>query len=186
MNKHTRLSLFFVSGLLWSASSLNAQQDALIDANFTPEHAAQEWPAGWPRPAGVTWEEEGGNHFLRIRSREPGELVMLYREINIPAGTQELELSWRQRVTGLVRGMESWYDARIMMEFMTRDRQKVEQGIRPAARNRDTDGWEERSVRFAVPPEAGILKFMPSLFRVQAGTFDIDDIVLRPVTPSSP
>ena len=37
---------------------------------------------------------------------------------------------------------------------------------------------------FPVPEGAKILKFMPALFNVEAGTWDLDDIVIRAVDPA--
>jgi len=158
-----------------------AEVPALVSTDFEKTADAAEWPAGWPKHVNATWETEEGNSFLRISAGAPGEMIMLYREINIPAGTQALELSFRQRVTGLQRGEQNWFDARIMMEWMDGDRAKVSPNPPSPNRGRDTDGWELRTLRFNVPPNARILKFMPALFRVNAGTFDLDDVVLRPV-----
>ena len=35
-------------------------------------------------------------------------------------------------------------------------------------------------MRFLVPETALTLEFMPALFQVEAGTFDLDDVVLQP------
>ena len=142
-------------------------------------------PDGWPAPnpgKGIAYMAEGGNRFARIHSA--GGTAMLYREIAIPAGTEALRLSWKWRVTGLEKGDKPWFDARIMMEFMDGARRKV--GGAPGAPNRgkDTDGWEQGAKDFLVPPEARILKFMPSLLNVTAGTLDIDDISLEPTDPA--
>ncbi|MEX2606510.1 MAG: hypothetical protein WD708_04120 [Kiritimatiellia bacterium] len=154
--------------------------DALIESDFE-KTADLEWPQGWSRPSHGTWEEEDGNGFIRLRSESPGEMIMIYREIAIPGNAKRLKLSWRQRITGLERGENSWFDARIMMEWMDADRGAVTPRPPNPNRGRDTNGWEERSIQFDVPGDARILKFMPSLFRVNTGTFDLDDVVLRVV-----
>ncbi len=152
--------------------------------NGTFEEGA-EAPAAWgaPNPAkGIDFVREEGNRFARIHS--DGGTAMLYREFNIPEGTEALRLAWRWRVTGLKKGAQPWFDARIMMEYMDKGRGKV--GGAPGAPNRgkDTDGWEAREITFLVPPEARILKFMPSLLNVAAGTVDFDDFVLEPIDPA--
>ncbi len=142
------------------------------------------WPDNWPKlKSGGTWENEAGNHFIRMTATEPNKTTMLYMEINVPAGVKELELSWRWRVSNLVVGAQSWFDARIMMEWMDAGRSKVNPSPRAPSTRNNTDGWVQRSMRITVPEGARILKFMPSLFQVQSGTLDIDDVVLRPVTP---
>jgi len=39
-----------------------------------------------------------------------------------------------------------------------------------------TEGWVERSAKFLVPEGAKTLDFMPALFQVETGTFDLDDM----------
>ena len=172
----TPLSILLTSGVC-------AAQLA-FSANLVPNGSFEEGadaPATWgaPNPAkGIDFPVEGGNRFARIHS--DGGTAMLYREFNIPAGTEALRLSWKWRVTGLEKGDRPWFDARIMMEFMDAGRAKV--GGAPGAPNRgsDTAGWESREIAFLVPENARILKFMPSLLDVKAGTLDLDDVSLEP------
>lgn len=183
-----RRSLLLTAGLLAAAlpplHAQNAAPAASLIANSAMELDADSdgWPDGWPKlKAGGSWETEAGNRFIRMTSPAPGSLVMLYSEIGIPAGTTALELTWRQRVTGLKRGKQPWFDARILMEFMDASRGKVGPGPNPAATGKDTDGWVSKSAQFLVPEGAALLKFMPSLFNVESGTLDLDDMVLKPV-----
>ena len=67
----------------------------------------------------------GRSRDRHIMIHSDGGTAMLYREFNIPAGTEALRLSWKWRVTGLKKGNQSWFDARIMMEFMDAGRAKV-------------------------------------------------------------
>ncbi|PTX97652.1 glycoside hydrolase family 5 [Verrucomicrobia bacterium LW23] len=140
------------------------------------------WPDGWPKPKEGRWITDEGNPFIRFSSTTPGEMVMMYREFNVPEGTEAVEISWRQRITGLTVGSKAWFDARIIAEFTDAERKKVEgpQPRMPYAR-KDTAGWEEKTVQALVPEGAKLLKFMPSLFQVESGTFDIDDVVIRPI-----
>ncbi|MDA3874163.1 MAG: glycoside hydrolase family 5 protein, partial [Kiritimatiellae bacterium] len=107
--------------------------------------------------------------------------TMVYREIGIPDGTEAFTLSWKQRVSDFQRGSQSWFDIRIMMEFLDGDRKKVTPNPPTPTTSKNTKGWEEKSVTFEVPNTATLLKFMPTLFRVESGTWDLDDVVLRPV-----
>jgi endoglucanase len=169
------------AALLFSAT---AMADGLIpNASLETDANLDQWPDQWPKlKAGGTWNEEGGNHFIRITSEKPGEMYMLYREINIPEGVKELTLTWRQRVSNLELGEQKWFDARIMMEWMDAGRSKIA-GKPPEPKcSKDTQGWEEKSLTFVVPDGARILKFMPSLFRVKSGKFDLDDVQLTPKT----
>ena len=176
--------------LVSSLCTLGAQadftsRDLVANSNMETDADGDQWPDGWPTlKAGGTWEQEEGNHFLRMTSPEPGVMVMLYREINIPAGVQAIEVAFRQRITGLKLGKQAWFDARIMMDFMNAAREKVSSAPKVPYSRKDTEGWVEKSVSFPVPEGAKILKFMPALFNVEAGTWDLDDIVIRAVDPA--
>ena len=179
MKQHVRvLAIIFgtIVAIRLFASGLIANP-SLESGASSPE----DWPAANPAK-GVTYETEDGNRFARIHSA--GGTAMLYREIAIPEGTEALRLAWRWRVTDLRKGAKSWFDARIMMEFMDANRAKV--GGAPGAPNRgkDTDGWEQRSIEFLVPENARTLKFMPSLLDVAGGTLDLDDVSLEPTDPA--
>ncbi|MBQ6924540.1 MAG: glycoside hydrolase family 5 protein, partial [Kiritimatiellae bacterium] len=159
MNRTLAIALAtIVTGLAAGAQNL------IPNGNF--EEGA-EAPASWGAPnheKGIDYPVEDGNRFARVHS--DGGTAMIYREFNIPEGTEALRLAWRWRVTGLKKGAQPWFDARIMMEYMDRGRGKV--GGAPGAPNKgkDTDGWEAREITFLVPAEARILKFMPSLLNV--------------------
>ena len=164
-----------------SAATLQASGSLIPNGDFESDKKSVGWPDGWGRlKTGGSWEQEAGNHFLRLTATEPGQTIMLYRQIDLPADTKALELTWRQRVSNLKPGKEAWFDARIMLEFKDAAGQKLK-GNPPAPYTRgNTDGWVARSARFLVPETAVSLEFMPALFQVERGTFDLDDIVLIP------
>ncbi|MFA6289360.1 MAG: hypothetical protein WC661_18415 [Opitutaceae bacterium] len=54
----------------------------IANSNMETDADADGRPDGWP--AGGTWENEDGNHFIRLTSATPGSTVMLYREIGLP------------------------------------------------------------------------------------------------------
>ena len=169
---------------------LLAQQSAdsiIKNSNMETDADANGWPDGWPNlKVGGSWEVEEGNHFIRMTSPSPGAMVMLYSEISIPEGVKAIEMTWRQRVTNLKRGTSSWFDARIMMEFKNDVNAKLSPSPSAPFVRKDTGGWQEKSIRFVVPAGSAVLKFMPSLFQVESGTMDIDDIVLKPVAAGVP
>ncbi len=166
-----------------SAHSAEAAANLLANGTFETDMDADQWPDRWPRPkTGVRWATEDGNHFLRLTSSMPGEMVMLFHQIRIPDHVQALEMKCRLRVSNLRKGKQSWFDARIMLDFKDADGKKLPG---PPAPNlgRNSDGWVERSLSFLVPKGARTLDFMPSLFQVESGTFDLDDVVLTPIDP---
>ena len=177
------LLMFLVNGLSSSAfARTDDTKELKPNGNFEDDNDSDNWPDGWAsvNPGGE-WVAEDGNHFLRLTSTSPGAMVMLYQEIPIPAGVEAIQLSFRQRITGLKVGKNPWFDARILMEFLDRDRQKVAPTPSAPASRRDTDGWVTKEMSFLVPDDAATLKLMPCLFQVAAGTFDLDDVVLRSV-----
>lgn len=138
-------------------------------------------PLHWGVSETTTWEQEGDNHFLRLRVTEPGSTTLVYRLLDLTAD-RAYALSWRQRVTDLKTGKEAWHDARILMNFKDAAGKKIGSG--PSAYTRkSTDGWQEKSISFLAPDEAVSIEFMPSLMEVERGTFDLDDLVLKPTDP---
>jgi len=179
------LGLFVALASPLAAQSPSGNAAGLLpNSGFEVDADRDQWPDHWPTlPAGGSWIEEDGNRFLRLTSVEPGKMLMLYREVPIPAGVEALELSWRQRITGLKPGKEPWFDARIMIEFVGVHGDKVTPAPPAPFSRKDIPEWETRGISFLVPKGAAVMKLMPTLFNVQAGTWDLDDIVLRPTDP---
>ena len=185
----TRRFISTASAALFSATAIafpafaqtpEAPQNLISNGNFEADADTDQWPDDWGRlKEGGSYQVEDGNHFLRLTSPEAGKMIMVYREIKVPAGTKAVELSWKQRVSNLKRGKQSWFDARIMMNWLDDGRKQLKPA--PPAPNtaKDTTGWQERSVKFMVAEGATMLALMPSLFQVETGTFDLDDLVLK-------
>ncbi len=172
--------------LLAGAGVASAAESLLPDGSLELDKNADQWPDGWARPkVGGSWPEEAGNHFLRLTSGTPGEMVMLYQQVSIPAGVKALELTWKMRVSNLKRGKQPWFDTRIMMDFKDAGGAKLKGAPAPSTA-KNTDGWVERSVQFVVPEGARTLDFMPALFNVESGIFDLDNVTLKPIDPAAP
>ncbi len=171
---------------LLTHARLFAEDQMSLHPNGTFELDADSnmWPDDWPTITDGHWMWEDGNHYLRLLSPEPGKMVMLYQEIRIPAKVQALQLKWKQRVSGLKVGKNKWFDARIMLEFLDVNRNKLSPSPQAPATNKDTEGWVTKSAEFLVPENAHVLKFMPCLFQVSTGSFDLDDISLVSVDPA--
>lgn len=98
------------------AETTETPQNLISNGTFETDANTDQWPDDWAKlKVGGSYETEGANHFLRLTSPEAGKMILLYREIKVPAGTKAVELTWKQRVSNLKRGKESWFDARIMM-----------------------------------------------------------------------
>ncbi|WP_269537125.1 glycoside hydrolase family 5 protein [Cerasicoccus fimbriatus] len=152
-------------------------QKVLFEEDFQGGGASGDWPS----KDEISLVYEDGNRFLRLKSIVPGKMVMAYKEIAIEPGVEAIRFTWNERVDGLVKGEKSWFDARIMMEFMDADRGKL--SIKPPnpRNSKDTGGWVENSLEFNVPAGAHVIKFMPALFNVKAGTYDIDNISFQQI-----
>ncbi|QDU27947.1 Endoglucanase 5 precursor [Anatilimnocola aggregata] len=164
-----------------AAAVLEKEGSIIANGSFQTDAKVGGVPDQWGKgKPGGDWEVENSNRFLRLKSLEKGKTVMLYREIDIPAGVEAIEFTWRQRITDLKPGKESYFDARIMMEFKDAAGKKIGKPSPPYARS-NTEGWVEKKVQFLVPPAALSLEFMPSLFQVERGTYDLDDLKMKPV-----
>src|SRR5215207_2235663 len=187
------LNRSFLLVCLWCAAALavpvsfaQAPAGTLLVPNrgFEIDADGDRWPDQWGRAkVGGTWEIEDGNHFIRLTSTEPGQMVMLYQQVRIPESVRALELSFRMRVNELTKGKQAWFDARILMDF--KDAAGKKRSGAPAPNSgKNTEGWVERKVQFLVPEGAVTLDFMPALFNVESGTLDLDDVVLQPTDPA--
>lgn len=179
--------LALASGLLISAFLLpqTALADLIANGDFESATDNPNWPDGWspPKAGSSSYESEDGRRFLRINSTAPGETIILYRNVAIPAGVKAVELSLRARVIGLQPGAQPWFDARVLCDFKSISGAKLK-GAKAIAFRRDTDGWAERKVRFAVPEGAVSIDIMPSLFQVYTGTIDLDEVQLKEIDPA--
>ncbi len=168
---------------LASATAQLAAADSIVpNGNF--EASQGDWPTGWGRPkSGGTWEQENGNHFVRLTALQSNQMTMLYQAFKVPVGCKALELDWKERVTGLKHGTKPWFDARMLVEFKDTMGKDVAGKPGPLATGKDTNGWEPRKMEFLVPEGAATVVLMPTLFQVEAGTLDLDDIELKAVDP---
>lgn len=164
-----------------------APAPAPLISNGDFETSTQEanWPDYWshPQAGSSSWEMEEGKRYLRLNATAPGEAVLVYRIITIPSGVKALELSLRARVIGLKCGPQPWFDARVMTDFKNPAGVKIK-GAKTINFRKDTDGWVERKVRFAVPEGAVAIEIMPTLFQTYSGTFDLDELQLKAIDPA--
>lgn len=185
----TALVVFFCAQL----STLHAQNSAsnlIVNGDFSIDSKGAGWPDKWGKPkAGASsWEtSEEGKRFVRLESTEPGKMILIYHLAFLKADVKAVELSCRARVTGLVKGEKSWFDARIMCDFLTGPGGSKIKGAKPLIiASKDTSGWTERKVRFNVPEGAKAIQIMPALFNVASGQLDLAEVILRAVESTAP
>jgi len=171
--------------LLWLlplalAPAAHAQQAAPVVPNgdFESDKDHDNWPDGWPKQAGLSWESEAGNHFLRLKQTEPGKMLMVYQALPLGAEAKNLTLRFRVRYADVKAGAQNWNDARLIFHFKDAARQELKPDPTPVYFLGTSKGWEEKAARLTVPQGAALLEIMPSLFQVASGTLDIDDLRL--------
>jgi len=177
-----RRSLLCLSLAFYSISAFAA--DSLVtNGNFEAATKNPAWPDGWGNgpSSGVTWEVEEGKHFLRLVSQKPGQTLMAYREVPIPAGTKGIEIFFRFRTAGVQKGAQSWFDTRSMFHFLDSNRKPVAPDPKPLVFSTKAATWTEASERVKVPEGAVSLQMMPSLFQVAAGTLDLSEVRVTPL-----
>jgi len=140
------------------------------------ESGAKDWSVG----KGVTIEEDGGNHFLRIQSSEPNTQVQSHRKIKIPGGTQKLKVSFRVRYENIVSGAQNWHNGSLVMHLKDSTGAIVKPAPRPFSFKGKSDGWVEKELEIDVPEGAVELELLPALFMVEQGTLEFDDFVIIP------
>jgi len=130
-------------------------------------------------PAGVTYETEKKNHFIRITAN-PAAMVMLYKEVNV-SGLKLVQIAYRERHHGVVAGAQSWNSAVVMIDFKDADHKSVPGATPPPHFSGTSDDWNDQCTAVAVPDGATYLAVMPTMFNAAAGTFDIDDLHITAV-----
>ena len=172
--------------LLAGTGKLAAQQSTAVsilsNGDFETASADGSGPKNWPTPAGVSWLEEEGNHFLRLEAN-PDKLLMVYRVVPIKPEYKALSLTFRVRANALERGEKMWHDGRIMMGFKNAAGEKLKPEPSHPNVKGTTKGWVDRNVEFLVPEGATQLEFMPAMFNAKSGSLDLDDLVLAAVDP---
>lgn len=165
---------------LLPACAQDAPKHLIPNGSFQTDENTDGTPDGWGTAKGpLSYEKEGDNTFARLKSQKPGQTAMLYRLVPVPEGVKALELTWKQRIAELKPGKQAWFDARIMMEWKGAEGTKLKGAPSPPYSRKNTEGWVDKSIKFLVPEGAKNLEFMPALFQVQAGTYDLDDIELK-------
>ncbi len=180
------ISLFTLAAIMSPALAADPPAKSLLpNGDFEAATKSKDWPDAWPHPERATWEKEGDNHFLRLTPPKADATLTVYRVVDVKPDHKGYEFRFRVRYENLKRGPEVWHDGRVILDFKDKDGKKLKGG--PGAPNfkGTSKGWVEKSLAFAVPEGAVKLEVMPALFKVAGGTFDLDDLVLTPITDAA-
>jgi endoglucanase len=172
--------LFFV--MTTALARVVAAQGNSLMSNGDFERATDSAkPMDWGLGENATWEDENGNHFMRLRSPQSGTNVTVYRAIPLRPEVRALELSYRVRYEGVKRGKKAWFDGRIIMNFKGVAKQPVNPSPKPPAFLGTSNGWVTKTQQFRVPEGAATLEMLFTLFEAESGQVDFDDITLVPI-----
>lgn len=157
----------------------------LVNGSFTFDANGDHWPDGWSRGGHLAWKREEGRDFMRIGPGAANATVTLQRVIRIPSGVTQLDFTAVARAIEIEPGLESWHDARIVLQFKNAN-DAIVRGGPPAVvicRRGSTD-WKAYERTFPVPHGAFYLECMVALFCTPAGSIDVDLLDLRPALTS--
>ena len=179
---------FFASG----PRSLAAVQHAgslLSNGNFSQSNRQGDWPAGWGHPQpGLSWlTSRNGKHFLRLTSRQPDQLVILYRKIKIPVNVKAIGVTARFRVKNVRVGTKPWFDSRIIMHLLSDSGRQLTPDPHPMLlrERRHSTAWHNAREQILVPSGSRYMVIMPALFRVQSGTLDLRFLHILPLSAAA-
>jgi len=155
----------------------------LSNGDFSKDSKTAGWPDDWAHPVGATWETEGGFRFLRLTSSQPGQTVLVYREMKLPSPPPPaLEMKLRVRYSNIKRGKNAWFDARVMAHFKDAAGKVVKPDPGAPSFTGSSEGWIDKSYILKVPPSASVLELMPALFQAESGTLDFARFEIFPAT----
>ncbi len=158
----------------------DAPANLIPNGDFQTDKNSDGTPDGWDKPgANILYPVEDGSTFLRLHSTEPGKQVMVYKAINITPDMKALELTYRVRYENIKPGKQAWFDGRIMMNFKDAQKKVVKPSPSPPYFRGTKNEWVPKSQKFLVPEGAVVLELMPTLFQVESGTLDLDDLSLK-------
>jgi endoglucanase len=107
-----------------------------------------------------------------------GKMGMVYTPVNLPKGTQGAVISGEVKYQDVVKGAQSWFDARIMMDFFTFEGsqfKKLKGG--PAIGGwKGSSDWKAFRKVVKVPEGAAGVALMPCLFNVKSGAMSIRNL----------
>lgn len=108
-----------------------------------------------------------------------GKMGLQYVPVFFPKGTEGAVISCEVRITDVVKGEKSWFDARIMSDFINSQCKKVAGGPNIGGW-KGTKDWFEVRKTVRVPEGAHGLALMPCLFNVKSGAMSVRKLSVEP------
>jgi len=172
-------------------AQLAATGNLVPNGDFSAAAPGTNWPEEWGRsaPENLSWETEGGKHFIRIVSPSPEKMPMLYKMVLLNKGLKAVEVKIRYRTANLEAGPRPPGNAQASMHFLEGGRfghleygREMGPEPEPIPFSPDAKQWTEITRRMIVPEGATKLQFMPGLWGVKSGTLDLAEIQVRPLS----
>jgi beta-galactosidase len=156
---------------------VRAQQQVDLVRNGSFEQAGPiGGAAGWTRgdPALVKFITENGKRFCRIELPQK-KAAIIEQAVNLPTGTQSIDVSVRMRVADLVKGEESWNTGMLQYQFLDSDGKRVGGWPKLMPPGNLADWTRLSEADQAVPADAVKLRVQCGVWGA-SGTFDFDDV----------
>ena len=145
--------------------------------------AGDKAPAEWRLASGITWEQENGNRFLRLRIAKPGSNLSSSRTVRLEPEWGVLRVSCRVRYEGIIQGSEGWHTGRLAMSFKNDKGERV--GEWPNVLNwlGSSPDWKQESRDYVIPEGATTLALDLAIFSAPAGRLEFDDVKVAVAKP---
>ena len=169
-----RIVALLFAGMAFPGSSARAA----VGANV---FAMGDFERGWvpPKHPNLSLAEADGNHFLRVTNDNAEHVQAAHLSVPVKPRWDAVKVSAKMRAVGLLRGKESWHNARLQLSFGGPDGKMV--GKYGPVPRLDTDSeWTTRTVTQDVPKGAVTLRMSAGLW-FSTGTMEIDDIRVVPI-----
>lgn len=156
--------------------------NALPGGNFETLDEAGN-PEGWGKLGeGKTIEkDEDGNHFLRFVNDNPNATVLVETRVALNPAWQFISMSANIRGVIKAKGKEGWFAPRITFTFQNDKKEKVGDWPNVIMLEANSPEWLTVTRIYAVPEGATSISLTPGLWGT-AGRFDLDDLIIQPVT----
>ena len=116
-----------------------------------------------------------------VEFKGEGQISSVYIPVFFPEGTEALAFTCEVKYDGVVQGAQNWYNARIMSDYIDRNYKKVKGGPTIGGWTGTHDWMSVRKV-FEVPTGVPGIALMPALFNVKAGTLELRNMSLEPIS----
>ncbi len=122
-----------------------------------------------------------GRRNAAVPFKGAGQMSLVYTPVFFPKGTEAAVFTCEVKYDGVEQGAQKWFDARIMTDFIDSNCKKAKGG--PAIGGwKGSHDWMQVRKTFEVPHGVAGIALMPALFKVKAGSFEVRNMSLEPIS----